>query len=248
MSEQDEQGRTEPTPYGQQPYGQPQYGQQQPQYGQPQYADPQQYAQPQYGQQEYGQQQYAQPAPYGQQQYAQPAPYGQQYAAPVQYGQYGTTEVPAKPASVIVAAILGFLYGAFGILATLAAILLGAVATGASSSLDRRIPGLGTLGGAVGGIAIAFGLIALVWTVLMIWGSVWALTGRSRVLLLVGGAIALVLTGLGFLSSLGNNTTNNSGSTLSTLVFAVAALLIVVLLSLGSSSRFYRAHRARRGR
>jgi hypothetical protein len=239
MSEQDEQGRTEPTPYGQQPYGQPQYGQQQPQYGQPQYADPQQYAQPQ---------QYTQPAPYGQQQYAQPAGYGQQYAAPVQYRQYGTTEVPAKPASVIVAAILGFLYGAFGILATLAAIIFGALAAGASSSLDRRIPGLGTLGGAVGGVVIALGLIALVWTVLMIWGSVWALTGRSRVLLLVGGSIALVLTGFGFLGSIGNNSSTTNTSPVWSLLFVLAALLIVLLLSLGSSSRFYRAHRARRGR
>ena len=44
--------------------------------------------------------------------------------------------------------------------------------------------------------------VCLAWTVLMIWGSVWALTGRSRVLLLVGGSIASLVTFIGVLASL----------------------------------------------
>ena len=52
-------------------------------------------------------------------------------------------------------------------------------------------------------VRIALGLICLVWTVLMVWGSVWALTGRSRVMLLVGGSIALAFTLFGLI---GNST------------------------------------------
>jgi hypothetical protein len=237
MSEHDDEGRSESAPYGQQPYGQPEP------YGRPQYGQPEQYGQPPYGQQPYGQ-----PAPYGQPQYSQPAPYGQQYAATAPYGPYGPTAVPAKPPHVVISAVLGFIYGAFGIFVTLAAFVVGAVAAGTSGSLDNRIPGLGTLGGALGGVLIAFGLLALVWTVLMIWGSIWALTGRSRVLLLVGGSIALAMTALGFIGSLGSTDTNGAGSIVWSLLFLLAALAIVVLLSLRPSSQFYAAHRARRGR
>jgi len=142
--------------------------------------------------------------------------------------------------------VLGFIYGAFGIFVTLAAFVVGAVAAG--GSLDNRLPGLSTLGGALGGVLITLGLLALVWTVLMIWGAIWALTGRSRVLLLVGGSIALAMTALGFVSSLGNTDTNGAGSIVWSLLFLLAALAIVVLLSLRPSSQFYAAHRARRGR
>jgi hypothetical protein len=186
-------------------------------------------SQPQYGQPQYGQPQYGQP------QYGQP-----------QYGQYGPTAVPAKPASVVVAAVLGFIFGAFGVIATIALIFLGAAATGVGSSADTRFPGLGTLGGAVGGALIAIGLIALIWTVVLIWGSVWALTGRTRVMLLVAGSIALFFSAIGFLSSLSGST--SGGSVVSSLLFFLATLAIVVLLSLRSSGSFYAAHRALRSR
>jgi len=84
MSQSDDQGRSESTPYGQgsggSQYGQPQegqspYGQPAP-YGQPQYGQEQQYGQQQYGQPQYGQQQYGQPQ-YGQPGYGQQPPYGQ---------------------------------------------------------------------------------------------------------------------------------------------------------------------------
>ncbi|HEV7211318.1 MAG TPA: hypothetical protein VGN47_06350 [Blastococcus sp.] len=264
MSEHDDQGRTEPTPYGQEPqpegygqqppYGQPPYGQPpygQPQYGQPQYGQPEQYGQPQFGQQPYGQQpQYGQPPygqqPYGQPQYGQPDPYGQQYGQV--YGQYGATAVPAKPAHVVVAAVLGFIYGALGVFVSLGAIIGGAVATGVSRNADSSIPGFGQLGGAIGGAIIAVGVVALAWTVVMIWGSVWALTGRSRVLLLVGGSIALAFTLLGFLGNLSGTGSNGAGGALVSLLFLLAALAIVVLLSLRPAAQFYAAHRARRGR
>ena len=55
------------------------------------------------------------------------------------------------------------------------------------------------------------GLLALAWTIVMIWGSVRALSGRSRVLLIVGGSIAIFTTGISFFGSLGNDSTTAGG-------------------------------------
>ncbi len=202
---------------------------------------------PAYGQQ-YGQPQYGQPpAPYGQQGgYPQPA-YGQS-APPAGYGQYGQSAVPAKPGGVVTAAVLGFILGALGVIVSFFAIFAGAVASGVSSGADEEIPGLGALGGAIGGALIVVGLLALIWTVVMIWGSVWALTGRSRVMLLVGGSIALAFTLIGLLGNLGSADEVGAGSIIWSLILFVASLVIVVLLSVKSAGQFYAAHRARRGR
>lgn len=253
MSQSDDPGLTAAGSQGQEPpAGQPQQDPQQ--YGQPPYAD-QQYGQPQYGQQpqygdqQYGQQPYGLPQQYGQQQaYGQPGypqQYGQeQYGQP--YGQYGAA-VPARPGGVTTAAVFGFVFGALGVLATLALIVVGAIAGGASSSADEAIPGLGEFTGAIGGVLIVLGLLALAWTVVLIWGSIRALSGRSRVLLLVGGSIALFFTAIGFLGSLGDNETSAGGVIFQLLLFAMA-LAIVVLLARKPSAAFYAAHRARRGR
>jgi hypothetical protein len=220
-----------PPPTTGQPYGQP-YGQYQPQ----QYAQPAQYPTQQYPAQQYGQAQYGQPGPYG-----QPA-----------YGQYGEVAVPAKPAQVIVPAVLGFIYGALGVLVSLLFVIGGVAATNAGNSADSSIPGIGRLAGAVGGLVIGIGVLALIWTVLMIWGSVSALRGRSRVLLIVGGSISIATTGIGLLGSLGsmNDPTTNNGplAVLLSLAFFLGALAIVILLSMRPAGQFYAAHRARRGR
>jgi hypothetical protein len=234
--------------YGQQQYGQPQYGQQQ--YGQPQYGQPP-YGQPQYGQQQYGQPQYGQQpygqagqeqAGYGQQQY--PAAYGQQaygqqYGQQPAYGQYGSAQ-PAKPAAVVVAAVLGFVFGAIGVIGTLVLVFAGALFGGLDAD---ETGGFGDLAGAAAGIVIVFALLALAWTVVMIWGSVWALTGRSRVMLLVGGSIAVAFTLLGFLGSLGDS--GGGGNVVVNLLFLLAAVAIVVLLCVKPSADFFAAHRAR---
>ncbi len=229
----------QPPEYGAPPAGGQQYGQS-PQYGQPaQYGQPPQYGQPA---------QYGQVAPYQAAQYGQP----QQYAQPNPYGQYGQIAVPAKPAQVIVPAVLGFIYGALGVLVTLLLFLGGVAATSAGNSADSSIPGLGRLAGALGGVVIAIGVLALAWTVVMIWGSVRALSGRSRVLLIVGGSISIATTGIGLLGSLGsmNDTTNNNGpgGVLLSLLFFLGALAIVILLSMRPAGQFFAAHRARRGR
>lgn len=219
-------------PYGQQPaYGQqPQYGQQPAPYAQ----------QPQYGQEQYGQQ----PAPYGQQpQYGQqPGPYGQE-----QYGQYGVTAVPSRPAGVTIAAVFGFIFGALGVLATILLIFAGAIFGGATGAADAEVPGLGSLVGAFTGVLIVVGLLALAWTVVMIWGSAQAISGRSRVLLIVGASISIFTTGLSFFGSLGDENSTAGGIILSLIFFAMA-IAIVVLLSMKPAAAFFAAHRARRGR
>jgi hypothetical protein len=248
--------------YGQPPYGQPQYGQ--PQYGQSQYGQSQ-YGQPPYGQPAYGQTPYGQPS-YGQPtyggQYGQPA-----YGAPAAYGQYGYSAVPARPANVIVPAILGFIFAAFGVLATFGVFLGGAAVVSLGGALDSGTldtgPGdpLGSgdlAGDTAAGIGIALvviGLLALAWTVLMIWGSVWALTGRSRVLLLVGGSIAVLVMLIAVLGSILDSTSADSvgaseymvGIVLTLAIF-LASLAIVVPLCLRPATRFFAEHRARRGR
>jgi hypothetical protein len=153
---------------------------------------------------------------------------------------------PARPGGVVTAAVFGFIWGALGVLATIGFIFVGAVAGGASSNTD--IPGLSTIAGAAAGIFIVFGLLALAWTVVMIWGSTWALTGRSRVLLIVGGSISIATTGIAFFSSLGNTDQNGAGSIILLLVLFIISILIVVLLCTKSAAGFFAACRALRGR
>jgi hypothetical protein len=165
-----------------------------------------------------------------------------------QYGQYGQGGVPAKPGGVVTAAVLGFVFGAIGVLVSLLAIFAGAVASGAGNDFDDEIPGLGGVAGAIGGAILVFGLLALIWTVVMIWGSVWALTGRSRVMLLVGGSLALAFTLVGLIGNLSDAGNVGAGSIITSLLFFLAALAIVVLLSMKPAAAFFAAHRARRGR
>jgi hypothetical protein len=225
-------------PYGQPPYGQPQYGQ--PQYGQPQYGQPQ-YGQQHYGQQPYGQQQYPAPGAYGDQ-YTQPQPaYGQQYGQAPAYGQYGSGQ-PARPGTVVTAAVLGFVFGALGVIITTLTLVAGSAA---SSVLEDLTDDEATTG--IFAAVIVFGLLLGVWTIITIWGSVRALTGRSRVLLIVGGSIAIVFTLFGLLASI-SDSASGSGDVVWSLLFLVAAIAIVVLLSVRSSANFFAVHRARRGR
>jgi hypothetical protein len=252
MSQSDDQGPSgsgQPAqPSGQPPYDQPQYGQQQygqppygqPQYGQPQYGQPQ-YGQPQYGQQPYGQQQYPAPGAYGDQ-YTQPQPaYGQQYGQAPAYGQYGSGQ-PARPGTVVTAAVLGFVFGALGVIITTLTLVAGSAA---SSVLESLTDDEATTG--IFAAVIVFGLLLGVWTIITIWGSVRALTGRSRVLLIVGGSIAIVFTLFGLLASI-SDSASGSGDVVWSLLFLVAAIAIVVLLSVRSSANFFAVHRARRGR
>lgn len=255
MSEQQgEQGRSETSPYGSS-YEPPSYGQQpheQQSYGQQGYETQQYGQQPGYAQ-GYGQQGYAAQG-YGQQGYGQQG-YGQPYGQGYGYAP----AAPAKPGAVITSAVFGFIFGAIGVLFSLALLIGGAIVAGAGAGagdLDDEIPGFGSLvGGAVGaltGVIVVVGLLALTWTVLTIWGSVWALTGRSRVLLIVAGSISIVVTGIGLvgnLSNLGNGFGSTSGGdVVLSLVFFAAAVAIVVLLCIPASAQFFAAHRARRGR
>ena len=243
----------------------------------PRYTPPQQYGQapqqyagggqsgPPYGGQQY------QPSPYGQGgpsgQPGPPQPYGQPggwgpyppqgpYGQYAQYGQYGQTAVPARPAPVVVAAVLGFVLGALGVLVSLGLLLGSAVFGTVFDDLVASDPALedvdtsGIDTGQVTGVLVVLGVLALAWTVLVIWGSVRALTGRSRVLLLVGGAIAAAATGAFALLVLTGLSTGEvgGGEVVFALLLFLAALAIVVLLCLRPAAQFYAAHRARRGR
>lgn len=214
------------------------------------YGQSQPHGQQPYGQQPYGQPQY-QAAPYGQQPYGQPA-YGQQpYGQPPMAGGYGQPVPggrPARPGGVVTAAVFGFIFGAIGALVTIFFIFVGAAASGAGGDIDEELPGFGEAFGVFGGALIVVGVLALVWTVLMIWGSVWALTGRSRVLLLVGGSIAIAFTGFNFIGSLGNADQVGGGSIVVGLLFFLASLAIVILLSVRTAGQYFAAHRALRGR
>jgi hypothetical protein len=159
---------------------------------------------------------------------------------------------------VVMAAVIGFVFAAFGLLATLGVLLGGAAVVGMAGAFERGDDPLSGLGGetatGIGAVLVGIGLLCLAWTVLMVWGSVWALTGRSRVLLLVGGSIATLVTFFGVLAAI-SDTTTDYGTTseyafgiVLTLVFFVAALAIVVPLCLRSAGGFFAAHRARRNR
>jgi hypothetical protein len=85
----------------------------------------------------------------------------------------------------------------------------------------------------------------------MVWGSVLALRGRSRVLLIVGAAISVAATGLFFLGSLVSaarppSEDGEAGGVLLTLVLFLIALATLVLPCLRSAAQFFAAHRQRR--
>ena len=266
----DGQGSAETTPSGRpqgpQDFGQPPQGQ--PSYGQPPYGR-QPYGQPAYGQPPYGQAAYELPAygqPYGQPGYGQQQPYGQQPYGQSPYGQspyeqqppYGAAQ-PPRPGTVITAAVLGLVHGALGLLVTVAFLaggtliddLVNAVAQSdpsvnasqASSSVDE-----------VRAALVLIAVLALAWTVVMVWGSVLALRGRSRVLLLVGSSIAVAATGLVFLVGLVGSVgaagdpgqSGQVGGVLFLLLTFLVSLAMLVLLCLRSAGQFFAAHRHRR--
>ncbi len=264
MSQSDDQGRSESSApgaggaprYGSEP-GQQQYGGSG--YGQPAqpYGDQSPYAQQQYGQGEHGQQSYAPPAyeqaghgqqsygpaGYGQQSYGQQPAYGQQYGQPPSYGQYGSGQ-PARPGTVVTAAVLGFVFGALGVIFTLLTIAAGSAASSVFGTLsDDEDVATGIFA-----FVLVVAVLMAVWTVVTIWGAVWALTGRSRVLLIVGGSIAIAFTLFGFLATLGEIDSAGAGGAVWSLLLLVAAVAMVVLLSVRQSAAFFAAHRARRGR
>jgi hypothetical protein len=230
----DRQGRPEP---GGTQYGQPRYGEQR-------------YGQPRYGEQQCGQQWYAEPGyappqhggrPYGPQSYGPPPGWG-----PGGYGMPSDGRAVRRPGVVTTSAVLGLVLGALGALLTLGLFLVGAVASGTSAAGD--IPGLGALAGAIGGILVVVAVLALAWTVVMIWGAVWALTGRSRVMLLVGGSVALAFTAVGLAGSLTELDSRPASSVVWPLVLFLASLTVVVLLSVPTAGRWFGARRALRGR
>ena len=220
---------------GASPYGQP-YGQEQQPQAQPTYQSA-----PTYGEQQPTG--YTQPQPaYGQ--YPTQA-YGQQYPAQPGYGvpaypQYAQVEPAKRPGGVVTASVLGFIWGALGVIVTFAFMFIGA----AGGSFLSSLVGDTSVGRAFTGALIFLGILALAWTVVMFWGSAWALSGRSRVMLIVGGSISIATTGFAFFSSLDGN--SNAGGIIVALVLFVLSILMVVLLSRKDAAAFYAYKRSLR--
>ncbi|WP_269176282.1 hypothetical protein [Modestobacter sp. VKM Ac-2986] len=229
-------------PYGQQPpYDQQSYGQQ---YGSP-------YGQaPQYGQSPYGQ------APWGQAPYGQGPQYGQSpYGQPVAHGGPGQPAVPGRPGTVITSAVLGLLYGVLGLLTALLFVIGGAYADDFLDAVEDTDPSLeGTLGSSeVDGfraVLVVFGVVALVWAVVMVWGSFLALRGRSRVLLLVGAWIAVAVTAVLLLLAVVGAATapegGGAGGIVLFLLLFLGTVAMAVLLLLRPSAAYFAIHRQRR--
>ncbi|RBY96643.1 hypothetical protein DQ237_08500 [Blastococcus sp. TF02-8] len=220
MSQPDDPYRPTPGPGGDVPpqgrYGQPQ------QYGQPPYGAPQ-YGQPPYGAPQFGQpQQYGQPAQYGLPYYGQPYP--------------GGAPVPARPGGVVTAAVLGFLFAAFGLLGILG------ILVARSEFLEDQGFTADEEAAASAGLVVA-AVLVLAYVVVMVWGSVLALTGRSRVLLLVGGSLSITFLGL---TLLGAAAEADGAAALVGVAGLAAAIAVVALLCTRRAADFYAAHRFRR--
>jgi hypothetical protein len=244
----DAQGRQETTPLGRPAGEQPDQRQGQPSTGQGPYGQPawaqSQYGPPSYGQPGYGPPQYGQSA-YGPSQYGQPA-----------YGQppYGQPQ-PARPGTVITAAVLGLVHAALGLLVTVGLLAGGALIDDLISlaesdpSVDAQVSNSEVNDARAALVGVA--LLALAWTVVMVWGSVLAVRGRSRVLLLVGASIAVGASGLVFGAGLigalaAPDQPGQTGGVLFLLVPFLASVAMLVLLCLRSASQFFAAHRQRR--
>jgi hypothetical protein len=157
---------------------------------------------------------------------------------------------------VITAAVLGLVHGALGVLVTVAFLAGGVVFDDLVDVLGENDPTVdtGPLSDQVAdvrAVLVALALVALAWTVVMVWGSVLALRGRSRVLLVVGSSIATAVTGLVFLVGLvgaaaGQSGSGDTGGLLFLLLLFLAALATLVLLCVRPAAQFFAAHRQRR--
>jgi len=236
---------------GEQPWGPPpQHGRPAPT-GQPHHPQPHhpqsQYEQPRYGQPRYGSP-YGQAPQYGQAPYGQPSPYGP-------YGPYGQPTVPSRPGTVITSAVLGLLYGVLGLLTALLFVIGGTYADDVIDAVEDADPTLeGTLGSSeldsFRAVLVVFGVLALVWAVVMVWGSFLALRGRSRVLLLVGAWISVAATGVLLLVGGIGTATASEGDGAAGIVVLLLLFLgtvaMAVLLLLRPSTAYFAAHRHRR--
>lgn len=168
--------------------------------------------------------------------------YAQNYGAPA-YAQnyaYGGGQPPSRPGIVITAAVLGFVVGALAVIAAIALFAGGSTLVGVDDG------GTGLAGSFVG-ILVFLGVLVLAIAVIMIWGSVLAVTGRSRVLLIVGSSILTALALISLLGALGSDQSDSSG-VISALVLLVISVATLVLISLSPSGQYFAAVRARRRR
>jgi len=196
--------------------------------------------QPAYGQPVYGQPAYGQPG-YGGQPYGQPGHGVGGYGPPPYPGA-----PPARPGTVITAAVLGLVLGSLGLLATVGLLAGGALVDDLATAAGGADPD--EVNGVQAGLLVV-AVLALAWTVVMVWGAVLALRGRSRVLLIVGASISVPITGLVLLGGLVaalDQPTGAAGTLLVLLALFLVAVATLVLLCLRSANQFFAAHRQHR--
>jgi hypothetical protein len=195
------------------------------------------------------------PPPHVQPGYVQPG-WGQPvYGQPSPYGPYGPPSAPGRPGTVIAASVLGMLYGALGLLVALLFVAFGALVDDFIDAVEDSDPALedtlgpGSVDSAQAGL-IALGLVALAWAVVMVWGSVLALRGRSRVLLLVGTCIAVAVTGLvllfGGIAAATDPESGGAGAIVLFLLVFLGTVATLVFLVVRPSSTYFAVHRQRR--
>jgi hypothetical protein len=245
-------GEAAPPGYGQQPgYGQPGYqtpGQGQPAYGQPGYGEQPGYGQPGYGQPGYGQPGYGEQPGYGQYGYQTPgyptpgygapgygAPgYGAQGQGPQGYLPPGYGQYPNRPsgATVITAGVIQIVQASLFILLGLVLIFVADALNGAFNDVESGSGVSTDAGKAVTGVAIAIGLLIVLFAVFMIVLAALAMRRQrwAAITSIVLQSIAIVLSLVGLAQG------NGGGG--GDVLFLLASIAVIVLYVVPPSTRY----------
>ncbi|WP_147251817.1 hypothetical protein [Blastococcus sp. TF02-8] len=211
---------------GSSPDGEPAYT------GPPPTTPPPAYGPPAYGPPGYGPPGYW-PAPYA------PAPY-----APMPYGPgpYGVPRPPARPGTVVGAAVMTFVQAAVVLVASLYVWFSAAVL---QSAVDEDPTGAPTAAYELSDLGTTLAVVQLVSVVLLVVGGVLALTRRTRVswLVLVGALAVQVVIAVYWAvrldSILGQVVEVESVLAVISLFFATLPLVSLGLLLIGSGRRWF---------
>lgn len=147
---------------------------------------------------------------------------------PPGYPMYSSSanQLPAaRPGVVLAAAIIAFLLGALLAIG-------GAVIIGASKTADSDGNFLGLNG--LAGIVVAVGVILILVAALLIWGGVWAVNGKSYLLLLISASVIGALALIGLIENLSNGYDPTGG-----IVGAIACAVVVALLASSQSRSWF---------
>jgi hypothetical protein len=137
---------------------------------------------------------------------------------------------PQRPGKVTFAAIIMILFGVLITLFSLLIVLGGAIFAGAGSEIETQVPGFPSgMAGAVAGVLIVFGVIALAIGILEIVVGANVLGGKGWAR--ITGIVLAVILGLFSLSGLGSS---DQGSMIVSIVLIAANVFVIwALISAG---------------